>query len=292
MFLLIIFPNTNPDSGRIIFKIMLVKKGNYTIIDDSEKPEGGEIYDKGRDQDKKDWKPKVEKPKSEKKKKIKETVKEIINRAASRGTGGSGDSSALRKFIEKLANPQLNWRKILQRYVSQANDEPTLYKIPNRRYVSREIYLPGLKGREEGFGSVVIAVDTSGSIGSNEFNTFLSEARTILKAFSPEEIWIIYCSDQIDGIDYLRSPGQKLDPSKQKTTYGNDCGFDPPIQWANDNIIKKGKDLACLIYFTDGGAHLDYKPKWHKKVIWAMVSSAQMAYGKTVFVPMTELKKK
>ena len=72
---------------------MLVKKGNYTIIDDSENPKGGEIRDNGKDQDKKDWKPKVEKPKSEKKKKIKETVKEIINRAASRGTGGSGDSS-------------------------------------------------------------------------------------------------------------------------------------------------------------------------------------------------------
>jgi hypothetical protein len=40
---------------------MLVKKGNYTIIDDSGKPEDGEIRDKGKDQDKKDWKPKVEK---------------------------------------------------------------------------------------------------------------------------------------------------------------------------------------------------------------------------------------
>ena len=58
---------------------MLVKKGNYTIIDDSEKPEGGEIRDNGKDQDKKDWKPKVEKPKSEKKKKVKETIlKNII----------------------------------------------------------------------------------------------------------------------------------------------------------------------------------------------------------------------
>ncbi len=119
---------------------MYVKKGNYTIIDDSGKPEGGEISDKGKDEEKSDWNPKVEKPKSEKKRKIKETVKEIINRAANRGTGGSGEASALRKFIEKLSNPQLNWRKILQRYVSQANDEPTLYKIPNRRYVSRDIY--------------------------------------------------------------------------------------------------------------------------------------------------------
>jgi len=268
---------------------MYVKKGGYVIIDDQEQEDRD--WGKGKEEDKSDWNPKIEKPIPVEKKNIKDKLKEIVDRAASRGTGSGGGSPALRKFIEKLANPQLNWRKILQRYVSQANDEATMYKIPNRRYVSRELYLPGLRGKEEGFGSVVIAVYTSGSIGSEEYNTFLSEARTILKAFAPEEIWIIYCSDQIDGIDYLRSPGQKLDPKKQGSTGGNACGFDPPIEWAEENIIKKGKDLACLIYFTDGGAHDPEKPKWHKKIIWAMTTSKEMGFGKHVNVPINKLKK-
>lgn len=267
---------------------MLVKKGNYTIIEDGKDQD--KDWDKGKPEDKKDWDQKIEKPIPVEKKKIKEKLKEIINRAANRGTG-TGGSAALRKFVEKLANPQLNWRKILQRYVSEANQEPTIYKIPNRRYVSSGYYLPGLKGREEGFGTVVLAVDTSGSIGSEEFNTFLTEARTILKAFSPEEIWIIYCSDDIDGIDYLKSPTQKLDPKKQGSTGGNALGFDPPIKWTEDNIIKKGKDLACLIYFTDGGAHDPEKPKWHKKIIWAMTTSKKMGFGKHISVPMNQLKK-
>jgi hypothetical protein len=37
-----------------------------------------------------------------------------------------------------------DWRKILQKYVSESDDDPTMYKIPNRRYASRDIYLPGL----------------------------------------------------------------------------------------------------------------------------------------------------
>lgn len=270
---------------------MLVKKGNYTIIDDSDDKEWGD----GKPEDKKDWNPKIEKTIPVEKKKVKDKIKEIVNRAASKGTGGGGGSAALRKFIEKLSNPQLNWRKILQRYVSEANQEPTIYKIPNRRYVSSGYYLPGIKGREEGFGSVVIAVDTSGSIGSEEFNTFLTESRTILKAFAPEEIWIIYCSDGMKppsgDIDYLKSPSQKLDPSKQKSTGGNAGGFDPPLKWTEENIIKKGKDLACLIYFTDGGAEDPEKPKWHKKVIWAMTTSKQMGFGKHVYVPINQLKK-
>jgi predicted metal-dependent peptidase len=270
---------------------MFVKKGNYKIVDDSE----GKDWKDGAGEDKKDWNPEIKKPIPQERKTVKDKVKEIVNRAASRGTGMGGGSAALRKFIEKLANPQLDWKKILQRYVSAANEEATLYKIPNRRYASQQIYLPGLRGKEEGFGSVVIAVDTSGSIGSDEYNTFLSETRSILKAFYPEEIWIIYCSDGMEppsgDIDYLRSPTQKLDPSKQKSTGGNIGGFDPPIKWAEENILKKGKDLACLIYFTDGGAHNPEKPKWHKKIIWAMTTSKTMSFGKHVNVPVNKLKK-
>jgi len=212
---------------------MYVQKGKYKIISDEKESEWKDGDPDKPDQEKGDWNPQKEKPIQKERKSVKDKVKEIVNNAANRGMGSGGGSGALRKFVERLANPQINWRKILQRYVSTANEEPTMYKIPNRRYASQGIYLPGLRGKEEGFGSVVIAVDTSGSIGSEEYNTFLTEARS-----------------------------------------------------------KKGKDLACLIYFTDGGAHDPEKPKWHKKIIWAMISSKQMPFGKHVNVPMKELKRK
>ena len=170
-----------------------------------------------------------------------------------------------------------------------------MYKIPNRRYASRDIYLPGLKGKEEGFGTVVIAVDTSGSIGQDEYNTFLAESRSVLKTFQPKEIYIIYCSDGMEppsgGVDRLASAAQPLDKSKQMSTGGNDGGFDPPIKWVEENLIKRGKDLACMIYFTDGGAEDPEKPKWHRKMIWAMTTSHKMPFGKHVNVPVNKLKK-
>lgn len=276
---------------------MYVPKGKYKIISDEKQKEWKEGDPKKPDEEKSDWNPpKIEKPIPKERKSVKDKIKEIVNNAASRGLGQGGGSVALRKFVEKLANPQINWRKILQRYVSSANEEATMYKIPNRRYASQQIYLPGLRGKEEGFGTVVIAVDTSGSIGSSEYNTFLTEARSILKAFQPNEIYIIYCSDGMEppsgGIDILASPNQPLDKSKQMSTGGNEGGFDPPIKWAEENILKKGKDLACLIYFTDGGAHDPEKPKWHKKIIWAMTTNHQMPFGKHVNVPIKELIRK
>lgn len=258
--------------------------------DSEEEGKPSEEWDKGKEEDKKDWNPKIEKPQPIDRKDISKKIQEITERAANKGTGGGGISPALRKFIEDLVNPQVDWRKILQKYVSEADDEITQYKIPNRRWASRDIYLPGLRGKDEGFGTVVLAVDTSGSIGQDEYTTFLAETRSVLKAFQPKEIYIIYCSDDIDGIDHLKYSGQSLDPSKMGSTGGNELGFDPPIKWTEENIIKKGKDLACLIYFTDGGAHDPEKPKWHRKIIWAMTTSHKMPFGKHVNVPVNKLK--
>ena len=250
--------------------------------------------DGGEGENKKDWDEKIEKKEPITKKDISKKIQEITERAANKGTGGGGVSPALRKFIEDLVNPQVDWRKILQKYVSESDDDPTMYKIPNRRYASRDIYLPGLKGKEEGFGTVVIAVDTSGSIGQDEYNTFLAESRSVLKTFQPKEIYIIYCSDGMEppsgGIDRLASAAQPLDKSKQMSTGGNTGGFDPPIKWVEENLIKKGKDLACMIYFTDGGAEDPEKPKWHRKMIWAMTTSHKMPFGKHVNVPVNKLK--
>ena len=270
--------------------------------EESEGEPSDQWSDGGDGEDKKDWDEKIEKKEKKDKKDpvtkedISKKIQEITERAANKGTGGGGVSPALRKFIEDLVNPQVDWRKILQKYVSESDDDPTMYKIPNRRYASRDIYLPGLKGKEEGFGTVVIAVDTSGSIGQDEYNTFLAESRSILKSFNPKEIYIIYCSDGMEppsgGIDRLASAAQPLDKSKQMSTGGNDGGFDPPIKWVEDNLIRKGKDLACMIYFTDGGAEDPERPKWHRKMIWAMTTSHKMPFGKHVNVPVNKLKTK
>ena len=271
---------------------MKVKIGEYTILSDEK---GKEWKKNEKKQDKNDWNPDVKKQPKVDKSKIKAKVKEIFKHAGSKGTGAGGNSPALRKFINDINNPQLDWRKLLQKYIVQANEEVTMYKIPNRRFVSDDIYLPGLKGKEEGSGIVVIAVDTSGSIGQDEYISFLSQVKAILKGFGPSECFIIYCSDGMEppsgDIDHLKSPAQKLDAKKMQSTGGNDCGFDPPFEWTEKNIIKKGLELSVFIYFTDGGASYPSKPKWHKKVIWAMTTGAKAPFGKVMKIPLDKIMK-
>lgn len=232
---------------------------------------------------------------SKDKRKIIDKIKEITERSSNKGIGNGGISPALRKFIDNLINPQIDWKKTLQKYTSEMEEDASFYKIPNRRHIFHDLYLPGLKVKREGLGTIVIAIDTSGSIGNHDYNTFIAETRSVLKSFRPEEIYIIYCSDGIEapsgGIDKLKSHLQALDLEKQKSTGGNKGGFNPPIEWVEKNLIKRGKNVACMIYFTDGGAENPEKPNWHKKIIWAMTTDRRIPFGKHIDVPINKFKK-
>ncbi len=245
------------------------------------------------EEEKIEWSNEIKKSESRRREVI-ERIKEITERSANKGTGNGGTSPALRRFVDNLMNPQIDWRKTLRRYTSEMEEDPSVYKIPNRRHIFHDLYLPGLKGKEQGLGTVAIAIDTSGSIGQDEYNSFIEETRSVLKSFQPKEIYIIYCSDGIEppsgDIDRLKSPNQILDQEKQRSTGGNEGGFDPPIKWVEKNLIKKGKDLACMIYFTDGGAEDPEKPNWHKKIIWALTTDRRMPFGKHINVPINKLK--
>ena len=52
---------------------------------------------------------------------------------------------------------------------------------PNRRFVAQGLYLPGLHSEE--LGDVVLAVDTSGSIGERVLGVFAAEANAVLARF-------------------------------------------------------------------------------------------------------------
>jgi len=62
---------------------------------------------------------------------------------------------------------------------------------PNRRYIASGLYLPSVE--HHGLGEIVIAVDTSGSIGKIELEQFAGEISAISEEAQPEAIHVVYC---------------------------------------------------------------------------------------------------
>ena len=85
-----------------------------------------------------------------------------------------------------------SWREVLREYVKtmcRAKDTSSWRRV-NRRFLSAGTYMPSLVG--ERVGRLVIAIDTSGSIGNHELAEFLGEVKGIAEEVKPSAVDLIY----------------------------------------------------------------------------------------------------
>ena len=107
--------------------------------------------------------------------------------------------SGLGREIGELLEPKVDWRELLREFVKatcSAKDASSWRRV-NRRYLSGETYMPSLIG--ERVGHLVIGIDTSGSIGGQELNDFLTEVKGIANEVHPEKVDLMYWDTEVAG---------------------------------------------------------------------------------------------
>ena len=96
-------------------------------------------------------------------------LSDAIDRALREGGILAGRmGSKMPRAIDELLEPKVNWRDALREFVTSAtrgSDEYTWRKF-NKRLMANDLYLPSLEN--ESVGELVVAIDTSGSIGGVE----------------------------------------------------------------------------------------------------------------------------
>ena len=159
-----------------------------------------------------------------------------------------------RQITDMLA-PVIDWREVLRDFVTstcRGKDEYTWRKF-NRRVISNDIYLPTVEN--ETIGEVVVAIDTSGSIGQAELNVFASELVSICEAVSPEAVRILWWDTKVHGeqmfTDNYDQIGSMLKPLG---------GGGTKVSCVSDYINKKNIKAECVLVFTDG--YLEHEVKW------------------------------
>lgn len=162
---------------------------------------------------------------------------QAATQAKSRGTLPAG----VARMVEEIANPKLDWRTVLRRFVEMSARNDYTWSPPNRRYVHQGLFLPSLRSEE--LKQIVIAVDTSGSIGEAELDQFAAEINGVLEEFETEA-WVIYCDSQIAGIELF---DRETLPVKLQMVGGGGTDFRPPFDWLEEN----GVEPTCLVYLTD-----------------------------------------
>lgn len=149
----------------------------------------------------------------------------------------------LDRLMEELFEPQLPWREILRRFMTEKCNDDFSWKKGNRRFIAQGLYLPSRQS-DDAMGEIVVCIDTSGSIGQKELSEFGSEIKGIVDELNPERVRVIYCDAQIAHIDVF----ERHDELEFAAHGGGGTDFRPPFRY----LEEQGIEPRCFVYLTDG----------------------------------------
>jgi predicted metal-dependent peptidase len=148
---------------------------------------------------------------------------------------------SLERLVNERVHPILDWREMLRTFIDHNGRNDYTWNQPNRRHIADGIYLPSF--RSNGLKPLVLAIDTSGSIGQRELTQFQAELNDILQSF-PATVNLVYCDSEISAT-HIITPDQY--PVELKAESNGTTDLRPPFEWAINNV----PDAGCIIYLTD-----------------------------------------
>lgn len=188
---------------------------------------------------------------------VRNMVKEVAEQIKkSRGTVPNHVQETLDR-IEEVEPPKFDWKGYIRRFIG--NSIQVYTKRSRRKFNFRFPSNPGMKIKQH--KHILLAIDTSGSVNTEELIEFQKEMYHIQKTGT--EITVIQCDSAVSHIG-------KFDYRKPFEVHGRGgTDFQPVIDYFNEHINK----FCALIFFTDGEASNPDNVKGN--VLWVLSSDSE-----------------
>jgi predicted metal-dependent peptidase len=178
--------------------------------------------------------------------------KQVCANAAAFAKNRGNLSGCIERMLNDILNPKLNWKEVLNKYITKELPFNYSYNRPSKRSHALGIYMP--HELKENL-NVIVTCDVSGSIGDAELNEFLSEVFGICTAFEQVKARLIFWSTKVfpeDDIQIDRESIQQIVQHKPKSTGGTTISC--VSRYMYDNNIQS----RINIHLTDG--YVEEKP--------------------------------
>lgn len=244
----------------------------------SEQGQGGdEQTDNGSESsggfDEHDWEGAQEMDEAEQK----ELAQEIDRALRQGGIYAGKVGGNLSRDIEKILQPKVDWREVLQRFVRTSltdRDSPS-WRRAHKRYLWQDIILPSIMGKR--MKSLAIGIDTSGSIQGDLLGAFMGELDKAVTTVNPDRVDIMYWDTSVARHEvYTGARKDVLATTKPAGGGGTDPDCVP--KFMKTNKLKPD----ALIMLTDGYMSSDVS-NWagvECPVLWCVIGNRNVTIPK------------
>jgi predicted metal-dependent peptidase len=201
--------------------------------------------DSDADSDGKQGKGKRPKPMTaEEREQLKQEMRQNIINAARQADAGSVPGE-VQRMIKEITEPQMPWRELLQTMLTSTIKSDYSFMRPSRRGWHMDAIMPGMNPGEE--VDIVVAIDTSGSIGNDDLKIFLGEVQGIMDSFDGYKIKVFSFDTQAYNLQEFTS--ENLDDiAAYEPQGGGGTDFDAICNFLKEEDIQPER----LVVFTDG----------------------------------------
>jgi predicted metal-dependent peptidase len=194
-------------------------------------------------------------------KQLEHQIKEIAEHLDKKGSNFRGTlPGTLVEWIDSLFElpvPVTDWKSYFKRFISSSDKVVT--KKSRNKYNKRFPGNPALKIKHK--KNILVAIDTSGSVSSENLVEFLGQLLHIHK--TGHEVTVMECDAKITNI--FKYKGDK----EIAITGRGGTDFQPAIDYFNQHI----QTYNTLVFFTDGYAPAPTPPK--RPMLWVMTKDGE-----------------
>ena len=191
--------------------------------------------------------------------------------------------AALERLLGEVLEPTVDWTdKVIGWFNRKPGGGTYNWRQADRRFVVRNIIAPARSGF--GAGPIVVALDSSGSVGQTELDVFFGNMWGILDDIRPTMIHLIWCDAKVHAVEEIHDTSDLLDVKAKGAKGGGGTDFRPVFE----EIQELGIEPDALIYLTDGyGTFPKTAPLY--PVMWGSISppgKVKYPWGDVIDIPM------
>ena len=209
----------------------------------------------------------------EEKKAIRDEIKQAVLQAA-QACGAGNIPNGVKRLIKDLTAPVIGWKELLEQQIQSTIKNDFTFARPSRKGWDHDAIMPGMKPGEQ--IDVCIAIDTSGSISSDDLRAFLTEIHGIMNQYDEYRLKVWSFDTEVYNLQEFTSDNL-ADIMAYEPQGGGGTDFE-----ANWTFMKEhGIEPKKFIMFTDGYPFGGWGDELYCDTVWIIKGNqhAQPPFG-------------